>query len=412
MLAQIGSAVMSALLTAVDGESAAATELLERLVSRNSGTFHTAGVQSIANTMEAELKALGFATRQIDNSAIQRGPHVYAERRGKTQGKPVLLIGHMDTVFEPSHPFQNWERKGRTAVGPGTSDMKGGLVVMLTALKALAKTGEIDNVPLTVFLTGDEEAPGELKQARQGLIEAGKQAKAALCFETGIRGVGQDFASTARRGFVGWELRSTGTAAHSGQIFTDRAGYGAVFEISRILHEFQSTLREPNMTFNVGLLLGGANPKADRSGTSSVTGKDNIVPSGALARGEVRALTPEQVARIKDRMHAIAAKSLPGTKSTLTFEEGYPPMAPTQGNKRLLQLLNEGSRAAGLGEIGELDPMQRGAGDISFIAPYVDSLSGLGAIGTGAHAAGESVDLDSIPRQAKRAALLIRRLGL
>jgi len=412
VLAQLGSAVISALLAAVDGESASATELLEKLVSRNSGTFHTAGVQSIANTMEAELKALGFTTRQIDNSAIQRGAHVYAERRGKAPGKPVLLIGHMDTVFEPSHPFQNWERKGRTAVGPGTSDMKGGLVVMLTALKAMAKAGELDNVSLTVFLTGDEEAPGELRQARQGLIEAGKQARAALCFETGIRGVGQDFASTARRGFVGWELRSSGTAAHSGQIFTERAGYGAVFEISRILNEFQSTLREPNMTFNVGLLLGGANAKADRSGTSSVTGKDNIVPSEALARGEVRALSPEQVARIKDRMHAIVAKNLPGTKSTLTFEEGYPPMAPTPGNKRLLQLLNEGSRAAGLGEIGELDPMQRGAGDISFIAPYVDSLSGLGAIGTGAHAAGESVDLESIPRQAKRAALLIRRLGL
>ncbi len=110
-------------------------------------------------------------------------------------------------------------------------------------------------------------------------------------------------------------------------------------------------------------------------------------------------------------MYEIVGKSLLGTKSEIHFEEGYPPMAPTPGNKRLLKLLNEGSVAAGLPEVGELDPMQRGAGDISFIAPYVDSLSGLGTIGTGAHAVGESVDLESIPRQAKRAAMLILLLA-
>lgn len=400
-----------ALLTAVDGEGDRSAALLERLVNQNSGTFNVEGVRSIATIMDAELRALGFTTRVIDNAKIARGPHVYAERRGRGAGKPVLLIGHMDTVFEPSSPFQKWERKGRTAVGPGSADMKGGLVVMLAALRALHKTGEIDRVPLTVFLTGDEEAPGEVAVSRREFIEAGKAARAALCFETGIRGVSQDFASTARRGFVGWELRSTGVAAHSGQMFTERVGYGAAFEMSRVLDEFRQKLKEPNMTYNVGLMLAGANAKADRSGTSSVTGKDNIVPAEAVARGEVRALSPEQVARVKDKMYAIVAKSLPGTKSEIHFEEGYPPMAPTAGNKRLLKLLSDASAKAGLGEVGELDPMQRGAGDVSFIAPFVDALSGLGTIGTGSHAPGEAVDVESIPRQAKRAALLIRLVG-
>jgi len=247
--------------------------------------------------------------------------------------------------------------------------------------------------------------------SRREFIEAGKAARAALCFETGIRGVSQDFASTARRGFVGWELRSTGVAAHSGQMFTERVGYGAAFEMSRVRDEFRQKLKEPNMTYNVGLMLAGAGAKADRSGVSSVTGKDNIVPAEAIARGEVRALSPEQVARVKDKMYAIVAKSLPGTKSELRFEEGYPPMAPTAGNKRLLKLLSDASVKAGLGEVGELDPMQRGAGDVSFIAPYADALSGLGMIGTGSHAPGEAVDVESIPRQAKRAALLIRLVG-
>jgi glutamate carboxypeptidase len=311
-----------ALLTAVDAEGDRATALLERLVNQNSGTFNAEGVRAIAAIMDAELRALGFTTRLIDNAKIGRGPHVFAERRGRGTGKPVLLIGHMDTVFEPSSPFQKWERNGRTAVGPGIADMKGGLVVMLAALRGLQKSGEIDSIPLTVFLTGDEEAPGEVAISRREFIEAGKAARAALCFETGIRGVSQDFASTARRGFVGWELRSTGVAAHSGQMFTERVGYGAAFEMSRVLDEFRQKLKEPNMTYNVGLMLAGANAKADRSGTSSVTGKDNIVPAEAVARGEVRALSPEQVARVKDKMYAIVAKSLPGTKSELKFEEG------------------------------------------------------------------------------------------
>ena len=399
---------------AVDADAAASQAFLERIVNLNSGTFHLVGVRAVGEIMNAELRALGFETRFISMDAIGRAAHLIAERKGAPgSGKPILLIGHMDTVFEPSSPFQKFERKAegnRTAVGPGTSDMKGGLTVMLAALKALHKTGKLDGIPLTVFLTADEEAPGELVATRRDLIAAGKAARAALCFETGIRGVTQDMASTARRGFTGWTVRSIGKAGHSGQIFSENAGYGAVFEMSRVLNEFQQKLREPNMTFNVGLLVGGADAKLDRAGEASVKGKDNIIAAEAVARGEVRALHPEQVSRIKDRMYAIAAKSLPGTSTEIKFQEGYPPMAPTAGNKRLLRLLNEASNSAGLGEIGELDPMLRGAGDISFIAPYVDSLSGLGAIGQGAHAAGESVDLESIPRQAKRAALLILKL--
>lgn len=403
----------AALVAAVDATTKSSAELLERIVNINSGTFNPPGVKKVGDIMEAELKALGFATRFLPMDSQQRAPHLIAERKGP--GRPVLLIGHMDTVFEPSSPFQKFERKpgGRTAVGPGTSDMKGGLVVLLAALQALHKTGQLDNKAITVFLTGDEEAPGDIAVVRADLIAEGKRSKAALCFETGVRGVNQDFASTARRGFQGWTISSTGTAGHSGQIFTDKFGYGAVYELTRVIDEMRRTLREPNMTFNIGMLLGGADPKADRAGEGSVKGKDNIIPSAALARGEVRALSPEQVARLKDKMYAIAAKSLPGTKTEITFEDGgYPPMAPTAGNKRLLKMLTEGSAAAGLGEVGELDPMQRGAGDVSFVAPYVDSLSGLGAIGGGSHAVGEMVDLESIPRQAKRAALLIRRASL
>jgi len=109
-------------------------------------------------------------------------------------------------------------------------------------------------------------------------------------------------------------------------------------------------------------------------------------------------------------MHSIVSKNLPGTHAEIHIEDKYPPMAPTQGNRALFALLNETNRSLGVPEEEELDPMLRGVGDISFVAPYVDSLSGLGANGTGMHAPGEIVDLITLPLQSKRAAILIARL--
>ena len=411
LLGQSLSPNESAMLRAIDDAAPYSIGLLEKIVNINSGSFNPAGVKSVSTVVEGELRALGFETRLIAMDALKRGPHLTAQRKGSRPGKPVLLIGHMDTVFEPSSPFQRFVRNGATATGPGVNDMKGGLVVMISALKALHQAGLLDGASIGIFLTGDEEAPGNpLATARGGLIEAGKSAKAALCFESGRRIGGSDYISTARRGFVGWELRVEGVAGHSGRVFSDGLGHGAIFELSRVINEFHKQLREPNLTFNVGLALGGADVKADANGAASANGKSNIVAGEALARGDLRALSPEQAGRAKDKMYAIAAKGLPGTKTELKFEDGYPAMPPAAGNKRLLAALNAASKRAGIPEAAELDPMERGAGDISFIAPYVDSLTGLGAIGSGAHAAGESIDLESLPRTIKRAAVLIHSL--
>ncbi len=316
-------------------------------------------------------------------------------------------------MFEPASPFQRFERKSETtAYGPGVADMKGGLAIMLYALKALQKSGHLKDANIRVFLTGDEEAAGRpITESRRALIESAKGTSAALCFESGSRAGGSDYVSTARRGSLSWELRVKGNAGHSGQIFSERAGHGAIYEISRILDEFHAKLPEPNLTFSVGLLLGGANIQATADGAASVEGKPNIIPGEALARGDVRALTPEQVNRVKDKMFGIVAKSLPGTKSELTFAgEDYPPMAPTEGNKRLLAAVNVACRRAGVPEVKELDPMRRGAGDSAFISPYTDCLTGFGAIGTGSHAPGESIDLAALPRLIHRAAVVIHAL--
>jgi glutamate carboxypeptidase len=394
----------------IDQGAPGAIQLLEKIVNINSGTYNPEGVIAVGKVLEPEFQALGFTTHWVNMDTVKRAPHLVAERKG-ARGKRILLIGHMDTVFEPSSPFQKFERRGDYALAPGGADMKGGIVILLSALKALDAVGVLENSNITVFLTGDEESAGEPTTiSRKEFIEAGKNADVALCFEAGAQRAGKDYVSTARRGATSWELTVKAKSGHSGGIFSESAGDGAIFELSRILTAFHDTLREPNMTYSVGLVLGGEGVKVDAGGNGSASGKTNVIPDEALARGDIRVLTPEQLGRVKDRMQSIVAKHLPGTQAEIHIEDMYPPMAPTAGNKALFATLNQANRALGVPEEEELDPMLRGAGDVSFVAPYVDSLSGLGANGSGSHAPGETVDLARLPLQSKRTAVMISRL--
>jgi len=188
-------------------------------------------------------------------------------------------------------------------------------------------------------------------------------------------------------------------------------GDGAIFELARILTAFHSELREPMLTYSPGLIAGGSALQAEEgSESATVRGKDNIVPEVAYARGDIRAYTADQLARTKQKMQAIVARHLKGAGAEITFADFYPPMAPTAGNRALAARLNEVNRALGLPEQPELDPLARGAGDISFVSAYTDSLSGLGLSGEKSHVEGESADLDRLPLYAKRAALLVYRL--
>jgi glutamate carboxypeptidase len=388
--------------------------LLERMVNQNSGSLNLAGVEAVGQMARAELEPLGFAVRWVPMAETGRAGHIVATHKGNGRGKRLLLIGHLDTVFEPNSPFQRFERQGGRAVGPGVGDDKGGVAVIIAALRAMHAAGTLRDADIEVVLTGDEEKVGlPVAIARADLVAAGKRADVALDFEGLAQDGGKDMGSIARRSSSSWTITATAGSGHSSGIFSEASGNGAIYEMARILAAFRTELPEPNLTFNVGILAGGAIIEGDAERTrASATGKTNIIPAKAVAHGDIRTLTDEQSQRVRARMQAIVAKHLAGTQAEIAFHEGgYPAMAPTPGSRALLAGLNAVNRDLGLAEMGELDPLKRGAGDIAFVANDADGLIGLGTAGGGDHAPGEYIELDSLDRQAKRAAILMSRLA-
>ena len=400
----------------VDANQKASNDLLEQIVNINSGTHNLAGVRTVGKIMMAQLSDLGFKVRWVPMDEVKRAGTLVAEHpcpQQGTCGKRMLLIGHMDTVFELSSPFQKYSVSGNIATGPGTSDMKGGLVDMVFALKAMQAADVLKQCEITVVLSGDEEAHGDpVSIARRDMMDAAKHSDVALEFEGTPRIKGMFYGSVSRRSSITWRIRTSGETGHSSGIFSESKGYGAIYELARILDEFRTELPEPSLTYNAGMVLGGTTATVDDAGNNgSATGKDNIIAPMAYASGDIRTLSNEQTDRVEKKMEAIVAKHLPKTNATLTFGEGYPAMAPTDQSRALLGLLNQVNTSLGFATMPELDPLKRGAGDIAFVGDLLPGLAGIGATGEGAHAPGETVDISAQPINTKRDALLMYRLS-
>jgi glutamate carboxypeptidase len=408
------STVEKKIVTNVDKHQSEAIALWKEVVNINSGTMNFEGVKKVANVFQAKLDALGLTTRWIDGAPFQRAGHLVAEHKGKAGKKTILLIGHMDTVFEPSSPFQEFKQLNDSTIsGPGVADMKGGDVIIIQALQALKDAGVLKDMNIIVYLCGDEENSGEpLALARHDLIEAAKTADIALGFEDGDGRF--ETATIARRSSTDWQLNVKGIPSHSSQIFTEKIGAGAIYEASRILYTFYETLaKEPNLTFNAGMILGGTDVKhTPDQNLGTAFGKSNVVAQDAIVTGDIRAMSPEQLKKAQETMQAIVAKHLPQTQATLVFGEGYPPLAPTPGNYKLLETFNKVSLDLNLGPVRAVNPRDAGAADISFTSGYVDAaMDGIKVRSAGGHTIHETADPRTMPLQTKRAAVLLYRLG-
>ncbi len=396
----------------VDANNDAALKTLEQVVNINSGTQNFEGVRAVGKIFQQEFDALGFKTQWVDGTPFKRAGHLVAEHAGP--GPKVLLIGHLDTVFEPNSPFQKFERvDARYAKGPGIIDMKGGNVIIVQALKALQSIGALKTMNIVVVLTGDEEDAGEpLALARAALVGAAKGAAAAIGFEDGPGK--PETAVVSRRGTTTWTLRVKGQPAHSSQIFRSDIGAGAIFEAARVLNAFREKLStEAHLTFNPGTIVGGTSVEHDPVQTRGTAfGKTNVIAEHAIVQGDMRTLSPEQLAAAKKAMEAIVKMSLPHTQATITFEDGYPPLAPTEGNRKLLAMYDKASQDVGAGAVTAVDPDRAGAADVSFVAGEVKMvLDGIGLMGRDDHTVKETADLQTLPSQTKRAAVFLLRLA-
>lgn len=402
--AQALSAVEQKLVDYIDAHQEAAMVLLETVVNIESPTENLAGVKQVGMVFKREMEALGLEARWIDMPAeMKRAGHLFAESKG-TKGKRLLLLGHIDTVLSG----ERFRREGNRAYGTGTSDMKAGVVLLLYALQALHAVEALEDTRIIVMLTGDEESAGlPLEVSRRDMVAAAQGSDLALSFEATVHNT----ATVARRGASFWALDVDAKTGHSGDIFTDRMGSGAIFEAARILHQFYETLHaEKYLTFNPSVIVGGT--EAELEGVrGAATGKSNVVPRTVAVAGDLRFISEEQKEAARARMREIVTGNLPGTSAEITFKDGYPAMTPTEGNYTLLSQLNQVSQDLGSGEVEALDPGERGAGDISFVAHLVPGLDGIGVSQGGhEHALGEWADLESFAMLTKRAAVLIYRL--
>jgi len=251
LLASPSAAELSApeqkMTTFVDAEQERTVGMLAKWVDQNSGSLNSAGVVEVGKMLRTELEPLGFKVEWLDMKAAGRAGHIVARHKGNGRGKRMLLIGHLDTVFEPDSPFQRWDRQGNRGIGPGSGDDKGGMAVMIAALRAMRQAGTLKGADITVVLTGDEEDAGDPIEVTRGpLIAAGKWADVALDFEALAMKDGKDMGSIARRSSDSWTLIASGRTGHSSGV--GRPDYGAIYELARIIDAFRREVGEDKLS--------------------------------------------------------------------------------------------------------------------------------------------------------------------
>ncbi|WP_179335643.1 M20/M25/M40 family metallo-hydrolase [Winogradskyella costae] len=406
--------IEKSIIEAVDKHTENAIDLIKESVNINSGTMNFKGVKTVGRLFQKELDKLGFKTELTNGDAYGRAGHLIATRKGK-KGPKFLMIGHLDTVFELESPFQEYTMLNDSIMkGPGVADMKGGDVIIILAMQALHEAGLLNDMSVEIVMTGDEEKSGDpLELSKKALIDAAKRADIALGFENGDNNPKTIVVS--RRGSADWQLKVTGNPAHSSQIFTEAIGAGAIYETSRILNEFYVQLaKEKDLTFNPGFIIGGTTLQPDDDGTGGhAFGKANVVSQDVIVRGDLRAVSLDQLTKAKATMEKIVSENYPKTKAELTFAAGaYPPLTKTDGNVKLLGYYNIVSQDLGFGPVTAVNPRNAGAADISFTSEYVEmAIDGLGLTGGGDdHTINETGDLNTVAIQAKITAVLMYRL--
>jgi glutamate carboxypeptidase len=392
------------LLRWLDTEEDNMIAMLKRLTNVNSGTLNKDGIDEIGRLLSAELETLGFDLTTLPGNVIEMPScpgsnytidvtdHILANKAG--QGKKLLLMGHMDTVFPPNSPFQAFSRSGDVMYGPGVADMQGGLVVMLFALKALQNAGELNDMAISIFLNSDEEI-GSLS-SRKYLEEQALLHDYGLVYESS----GSNNMVRKRKGLGQARFVVNGRASHAGG--AHQQGRSAIKELAyKIVEIEQLTDYESGVTVNVGVISGGE-------------ARNTIAPC-AEALVDLRYPEPQQgidaVSQFETIFNSVFSYPVDsGEISTISWTNLHrPPKIPTAESDYLLEKTIAIGRLLGQ-ELGVSDSGGGTDGSLTQAAglPTLDSL---GVAGAGAHSNREQARVSSLVERAKLSAVLIHRLS-
>lgn len=361
-------------------------ELIQRMVEIESPSDNKAAVDRMGAFLAQEFQRLGGRVKV--HPAKDYGDHLQIEFKGTDGQKPIMLLGHFDTVWPlgtlAKMPFR---MEGGRAFGPGILDMKAGIAMMMFALRAL-KESQASHRPVTIFLDTDEEVESE--SSRPITESIASECEAVLVLEP-AQGP-QGFLKTSRKGVGDFTIRVHGRASHSGVDF--EKGQSAIIELARqILEVAKFVDLSRGITVNPGVIQGGT--------------RSNVIAAEAWAEVDIRVTRMADKADLEEKFTGLRPFNQQ-CKLEVTGGLNRPPMERTAGTVRLLEMAQGLARDLGM-DLGESST--GGGSDGNFTSALgIPTLDGLGAVGEGAHAVNESVQLDETPRRTAVLAGLIESI--
>ena len=359
--------------------------LLRELVEHESGTYDKADVDRLGTLLRGHLAALDFETDLVRQDRL--GDHVVGRRPSKN-GKQIVLVGHFDTVFSHGTLAERpWRVEGDRAYGPGVYDMKGGIVILLTALDALRKAGSPfwSDCGISVFFNSDEEI---LSPTSAGPIDAiARECQTACILEPARPGGEYTF---VRKGAGKFFMKIAGRAAHAGG--QPELGRSASLELAHktiALHAMNDLSK--GTTVNVGVMRAGE--------------RSNIICPDAYAEIDLRAIDPEEMESAIEAMRQVAAATtVPDTTAEFWGDPYFPPLPRKPVNERLFGLMREAAAEVGF---EARDIVSGGGSDGNHTGQIVPTIDGMGIGGDGAHTEREFGVLSSLPERASALALFL-----
>ncbi|MCB0322194.1 MAG: M20/M25/M40 family metallo-hydrolase [Bdellovibrionales bacterium] len=362
-------------------------DFLERIVRINTFTKHREGVNEVQSMLAEVLSDMDMDVERVLETEV--GDQIIGRSSAPEEHSRILLMGHVDTVFPPDGGFTEFSRDSDCVFGPGVLDMKGGLVVVLLALRGLARLGRLESLPLTVFFNSDEEIASPC--SRKTLARLAPELRLGLVFEGDRPG---NALVTRRKGIADFSIRVTGKAAHSGSRHSD--GKSAIRVAAALVEKIEAlTDYQEGATANVGLIKGG----------SAI----NVVPETAVLHLEVRAERKEKLASLRAAVQAIVdGVQCDGVKVSCTELLGLEPLEETPASRELFEAYR--AAAASIGHtVTLLGEAAGGGSDANNLAALgIPALDGLGVSGANLHTHQEYARIDSfVPKACAVAAYLL-----